>query len=147
MNAELIAGRLERIKNACDFSSEAYGLVDEIRGSGIGIEIVNPILRFIENNPDIDFGMPGPLNHLLGEVYMVEPGQFKMLLLASLRRLPSMVTVDILIQVVNSECLVPERRWLLTNLKEIAGTLKDGDELRSQILEEVEYFRGLGWVD
>ena len=61
MSTPDIQDALERVKGSAHFVSEAYKLVEQWETSGVGIEVVEPVLRFMEQHPGIDFGAPGPL--------------------------------------------------------------------------------------
>lgn len=46
-----------------DFIDICYELADELNDLPNPLEVVEIILRLIEDNPDTDFGTPGPLVH------------------------------------------------------------------------------------
>ncbi|HOQ00728.1 hypothetical protein [Acetivibrio clariflavus] len=48
-----------------DFISIAYDITDELIKLENSSEAVEPIIKLIESNPDVDFGSPGPLVHFL----------------------------------------------------------------------------------
>src|SRR4051794_39753514 len=58
-----VRDQLSRIASSDDMLSEQYGLTDEWNAAGVRVESVEPILRFMEDHPDLDYGMPGPLVH------------------------------------------------------------------------------------
>ena len=44
---------------------EKWTLAENWETRGVGPEAIEPILRFMEANPGLDFGAPGPLVHFL----------------------------------------------------------------------------------
>lgn len=69
MTSQEIAAQLERSANAVDFVARSYELVDAWQAAGYGVETIEPILRFMEEHPEIDFGAPGPLVHFMETFY------------------------------------------------------------------------------
>jgi hypothetical protein len=67
--AKQVADDLEGIASADEFESRAYELRDAWEAAGADVETVEPILRFIEAHPKIDFGSPGPLVHFVERFY------------------------------------------------------------------------------
>ncbi len=63
MSTDQICGELEAIKADPDFSARSSALADGWKARGLGGEVVEPILRFMESHPDIDYGAPGELVH------------------------------------------------------------------------------------
>ena len=55
-----IAEQLQRIASMEDFATRSAELTDAWSRAGGGVETIEPVLRFIEQHPTIDFGMPGP---------------------------------------------------------------------------------------
>ena len=75
-------------------------LIEELEQSGAGIEAVEPILRFMEEHPLLELGVPGSLVHFV-ETFADE--RYEPLLLASLRRRPTSHTVWMLNRVINGK--------------------------------------------
>ena len=44
---------------------ETSEILDEIYNNGIGEEYVEFLINFMSDNPDIDYGMPGPIVHFI----------------------------------------------------------------------------------
>ena len=44
---------------------ETSEILDEIYNNGIGEEYVEFLINFMCDNPDIDYGMPGPIVHFI----------------------------------------------------------------------------------
>ena len=73
-------------------------MVDEWSGSADGLDAVEPILRFMELHPFLEFGMPGPLVHFVERYYGCG---YEPKLLDSIGRKPTGHTVWMLNRVIN----------------------------------------------
>jgi len=60
-----ISGVLTRLAAAPGFPDHPAATVDQWMRAGVKEEAIEPILRFMERHPDLDFGMPGHLVHFL----------------------------------------------------------------------------------
>ena len=98
MTPDEVINELEAIANAKDFVFHAYELTDSWAASNAGFEVVEPVLRFMEKYPSIDYGTPGPLVHFVerffGKGYEAE-------LLESIKRNPTPHTVGMLNRLIN----------------------------------------------
>lgn len=93
-----ILGDLSDAVTSEAFSSTAEDAVDGLNRMPDSFDAVDPILRLIERNPDMDFGMPGPLVHFVEQFF----GQgYEEQLIASLRRAPTDHTLWMLNRVIN----------------------------------------------
>lgn len=98
MTSEEITKQLEAIADSEDFRKLTYGLTDAWTSASGGIDTVEPILRFMEAHPDIDYGMPGPL------VYYVETFMgrgYEQKLVESIDRQPTPHTIWMLSRAIN----------------------------------------------
>lgn len=89
------------------------------------IEYVDRILHFMEDNPNIDYGVPGPLVHYLERYYN---NGYEELLYNSIERSPTAHTLWMLNRVLNSPVL-KERKKYLTELKNVAER-NESDKIR-----------------
>ena len=96
------------------------------------------ILHFMEENPKIDYGMPGPLVHFMEKKY--KKG-YEKLLLESIKRKPTEHTVWMLNRILNDVNL-EERNVYMDVLKAIVKDSKYDEELRSLAKEFLEYQEG-----
>lgn len=111
----------------------SYALVTDLAKSGIGLSAVRMILKFMEENPDLDFGAPGPLAHFIEEF---PHNEYVDELLASLARRPTALTVFLLNRVINgTEDRLESRR--LVHALEQAGRHEAADEFTR---ESVSFF-------
>lgn len=98
MTTQNIAEQLEQIASQADFAARTATLKREWVSAGVGIEAVEPILRFIETHPDLDFGMPGALVHFVERFY----GKgYDDRLIESVRRKPTSPTAWMLNRLIN----------------------------------------------
>jgi hypothetical protein len=81
-----------------NFMESSAEIVEQLRSNLSGFEAVEPILRVMENNPDADFGVPGPLVHFLETFYR---RGYEEKLLESLSRHPTAHTVWMLNRIIN----------------------------------------------
>ncbi|MGE0190467.1 MAG: hypothetical protein AB7T63_00350 [Planctomycetota bacterium] len=90
MDAHSIRQALDRIKDSDYFESESAALVDHWKAAGVGAEAIPVILRFMEDSPDVLYGLPGRLTKFIegfpSETYVPE-------VLKSLARRPAAQTV------------------------------------------------------
>lgn len=96
------------------------------------------ILHFMEENPKIDYGMPGPLVHFMEKKY--KKG-YEKLLLESIKRKPTEHTVWMLNRILNDVNL-EDRNVYMDVLKAIVKDSKYDEELRSLAKEFLEYQEG-----
>ena len=95
---ENIKALLEAISASDQFCEMAAALTDSWQQAHAGVESVDPILRFMEEHPSLDFGMPGPLTHYVESFH---GAGYEDMLLASLDRRPTFHTVWMLNRLIN----------------------------------------------
>ncbi len=98
MNARDISGALEQTACHPDSAFASSELVDQWTAQDVGEEAIEPILRFMETHPAIDYGTPGPLVHF---VEKFPPDVRETELLRSLERRPTAHTAWMLHRVIN----------------------------------------------
>ena len=98
MTPEEITEQLQSIASAKDFPARSGELTDAWEQSAAGLDAVVPILEFMEENPDIDYGTPGALVHFVERFY----GKgYDEKLVESVRRKPTPHTVWMLNRLIN----------------------------------------------
>ncbi|MCL2090486.1 MAG: hypothetical protein FWH11_04560 [Micrococcales bacterium] len=122
-DAEQLVGRLQGSARSDDFESTACEAVGEFNSFDDPSIFVGPVIRLIENNPDIDFGSPGPLVHFVERFY---GGGYENLLVSSLERRPTSHTVWMLRRIINDPAC-PGRQEYIDLLRK-AGERDDVDE-------------------
>ena len=115
MTREEIAVQLEWIVSVHDFAACSAELVENWTTAGVGVESVEPVLRFMEKHPTLEFGMPGALVHFVERFY----GKgYEQKLVESVRRKPTSSSVWMLHRVINGTMDAEERRHLIEILEE-----------------------------
>lgn len=98
MTAKEIRHQLEHIALAEDFAFQSSLLADEWTSAGVGFDSIDLILQFMERNPSIDYGSPGPLTHYMEKFY----GKgYEEKLVESVNRHPTQQTVWLLNRIIN----------------------------------------------
>jgi len=98
MFEEKITNQLISISSANDFSFQSGELTSEWTSKNVGVEAIEPILKFMEINPAIDYGTPGPLVHFIERFY----GKgYEDELINSVSRKPTQHTIWMLNRVIN----------------------------------------------
>lgn len=81
-----------------DFVNKSYELTEILEEMPDAFDAIEPILRLMEDNPEIEFGTPGPLVHFLEKFY----GKgYEEKLVASVVRRPTKHTVWMLNRLIN----------------------------------------------
>jgi hypothetical protein len=101
---------LTAAKNAPDFVSASEQIAARVKAGGVNVQLVRVILEFMEANPEVDFGAPGPLTHLIEKLY----GKgYEAELLASLVRTPTTHSIWLLNRVINGTRQIDVRQKLI----------------------------------
>ena len=124
MNNKILEVLTENIKKE-DFEA-IYEILNIIKEED-SMLYIEWILHFMEENPKIDYGMPGPLVHFMEKKY--KKG-YEKLLLESIKRKPTEHTVWMLNRILNDVNL-EERNVYMDVLKAIVKDSKYDEELRS----------------
>lgn len=101
-----IYGQLEIIASKPDFAERSSKLVEAWSQVGMSVQVVEPILKFMEAHPEIDFGAPGELVHLVERFY---GNGYEAELIESVNRKPTQHTIWMLNRIINDTKL-PEMR-------------------------------------
>lgn len=96
------------------------------------LETVKRILTFMENHPDVDYGMPGPLVHYIERFFLKG---YEELLYDSVKNSPTEHTLWMLNRIINSPKLINRDKYL-TLMKGIAVS----DNVPKQIRSEAKLF-------
>ena len=135
MNNKILEVLTENIKKE-DFEA-IYEILNIIKEED-SMLYIEWILHFMEENPKIDYGMPGPLVHFMEKKY--KKG-YEILLLESIKRKPTEHTVWMLNRILNDVNL-EDRNVYMDVLKAIVKDSKYDEELRSLAKEFLEYQEG-----
>lgn len=134
-----IRKQLEAIAHASDFVNRAYDLVDLWNSQGVGLESVDIILRFIEDNPSLDCGAPGPLGHFVEQFYR---RGYEARLIKSIQRKPVGLTVSLLNGVINGTIDNEERQRLISVLQSVTSNPHATDNGRALAIRYLGWLRG-----
>jgi hypothetical protein len=93
-----IEQRLAHVMGSDDLLHEMEDFVQELEKTGASVDMVEPILRFMEAHSEEDLGVPGPLAHIVERFHRQG---FEEELLKSLQRKPTMPTLSMLNALVN----------------------------------------------
>ncbi len=123
MTRDDVFKQLADIKSDAELIDNESDFVEGWINSGIGLEAVEPILRFMEANPLWDFGSPGALVHFVERFY----GKgYEELLATSILRLPTAHTAWMLNRIINGEKELDKQRYYVDLLRK-AKTRNDID--------------------
>lgn len=114
MTSEEITNWLQAIADSDDFEYRSRELTDALSAAHGGLETVEPILRFMEAHPSIEYGVPGPLVHYMEKFY--QKG-YEVKLLESIERTPTDHTLWLLNRLINDAKDTAVRRHLINVMK------------------------------
>jgi hypothetical protein len=98
MHPQQVSDQLEQIVRADDFQVRSSDLTNAWTAAGAGTETIEPILRFVEDHPGLDFGTPGSLVHFVERFHGMG---YERKLLESIARKPTSHTVWMLNRLIN----------------------------------------------
>ena len=119
MTPREVADQLESIASLEDFGDRSADLTATWSASGAGVECVEPILRFVEAYPSLNFGAPGPLAHFAESFY----GRgYEDELVESILRKPTTLTVWLLNRLINGTKEARAKQRLVTLMQEASAS-------------------------
>jgi len=118
---------LKREIDSDDFIGIAYEVIDKIKETENPFKYVEPFLRLMEENPDADFGLPGPLVH-----FMESFNGYEDLLLQSVNRKPTIFTVWLVKRVINDPKLENRDRYI-----DVLKKILNNDTVNKEVKQEV----------
>lgn len=130
---------LQEIANTQDFPIRVEELIRAWTSSGIGIDAVEPVLRFMELHADMDFGAPGPLVHFVEEFY----GRgYEQKHLDSIERKPTPHTLWMLNRLINGAKSIDRKKQYVSILERVrsnpladANTIARADRFLKRLKE------------
>jgi hypothetical protein len=129
---------LQTLKNSIGssrFPEECHVAIEKLEHTPNGLDSVEPILRLMEENESVDFGMPGPLAHFLETFYQ---NGYEERLEQSLGRRPTMHTLWMLNRLINGSSGSAKDRFVRVLDQVIARA-----GLSNEIRQSAEEFREL----
>jgi hypothetical protein len=135
MNSEDFSRQLGEIANAGDdFEYQSIQLTERWKGDENASEAVEPILRFMESHPDVDYGTPGALVHFV-ETF----SSYERKLVQSVEHRPTPQTVGMLNRVINGERDPKKRQALLATLERVLEHPQADSMTRSRAFDYLEF--------
>jgi hypothetical protein len=126
---------VEEIANAGDdFEYQSIQLTERWKGDENASEAVEPILRFMESHPDVDYGTPGALVHFV-ETF----SSYEQKLVQSVEHRPTPQTVGMLNRAINGERDPKKRQALLATLERVLGHPQADSMTRSRAFDYLEF--------
>ena len=107
---------------------ETNEVLAKVREEDDSFEYVSFILRLMEENPNLDFGVPGPAVHFVEKFF--QKG-YEELLLESVNRIPTIHTLWMLNRIINSPALKDKEKYL-SALKSISENENELDSVREE---------------
>lgn len=114
---------------------ETYQIVEKIEKEQDSFAYVELMFRSMEENPDVDFGLPGPIVTFIESSY--EKGCQK-LLLDSVRRKPMGYTIWMINWIMNISD-VRDKQMYVDLLRELLDRNDIGEDVRNRIIEYIDY--------
>ena len=130
MTSQEIVQSLNNIGNSSDFPQESGKLVSEWIRYPDRLVFMGVILRFMEDNPDLEYGTPGPVIHFMEEIDGPEYGR---VLSQSIERKPIFQNVWMMNRLLNGMSSNERKGDYITVLKRANDRLSVDDNLARQI--------------
>ena len=127
----------DRLQNAmlAEDEIETEDILLTIEDEDYSIEYVDAILRFMENNSNLDYGMPGPAVRFVERFFLKG---YEDLLLESIKRTPTIHTLWMMNRIINSPKLMDRQKYL-DALKGVVDRRDISDEVRQEAIRFLEY--------
>lgn len=128
---------LEDLKSAIvaeDFYATSQ-VIEKIKQTYNAFDYLTAIFNIMENNPELDYGMPGPVVHFMESYYRKG---YEELLLNSIRRFPTVHTIWMLNRVINDPNL-KNKEMYLNELKSCLNRDDISQAVRNDINDFLNY--------
>lgn len=125
----------EELKQALENEDfyETEQVLDKVEAEEDADSYIEPILHFMEKNPDIDYGAPGPVVH-----FMENTDGYEDLLVESINRTPISHTIWMLNRIVNDINSKNRKKYFKLMKKQLKR--KDiSDDLKEEIEEYIDF--------
>ena len=114
---------------------ETSEILSKVKEEADAFEYVGFLLKLMEENPELDFGIPGPAVHFVEKFF--QKG-YEELLLDSVSRRPTEHTLWMLNRIINSPALRDKEKYLST-LKSITENENESDSVRKEASEFLSF--------
>lgn len=129
-NNELLEELSEVVKK--ENFTEINEVIKKIRLCQNPFDFIEPMLKLMENNPNIDFGNPGPLVHFMETYYN---NGYEELLVQSVKNHPTIHTVWMLNRIINDPNLLNRKKYI-----DLLLSLREREDIGIDILQEIDIF-------
>jgi hypothetical protein len=133
MTAQDITDQLRAIEATPNFAERTKPLVDAWESAQVGVEAVEPILKFMEEHSDMDFGMPGALVHFVERFHQ---HGYEDKLIESIKRKPTSHTIWMLNRVINGSKSEAAKRQLISVMEQA----KSNSSADLHTLQRIDHF-------
>ena len=114
---------------------EIEDVLFEIEEEDYSLDYVEAILRLMEENPNLDYGMPGPAVHFIERFFTKG---YEELLLESIKRTPTLHTLWMLNRIINSPKLTGREKYMEA-LKGVAERNDVSEEIKREANDYLEF--------
>ncbi|MBI2421941.1 MAG: hypothetical protein HYV27_03850 [Candidatus Hydrogenedentes bacterium] len=128
MSPDELQLQLDALEKGDYFAQDSDELTERWRSSGVGPEAIPIILRFMEANPHLDYGIPGALVHFMDEV---DAGSYDKELMESIARRPTLQTIVVLHRLINAATASYRTTLLEVARKVTAHSLADEEVIEA----------------
>jgi hypothetical protein len=139
MTSNEIAEQLEAMASSDNVVGSSSKLTEAWSAANVGVECIEPILRFMEDHPDLDYGLPGPLVHFVEKFFLNGYDVYEKKLLESVDRRPTSMNVWMVNRVLNVTKEPQKRTALLQVMRQAAKHPKADKAMLEDIEDYVEW--------
>lgn len=119
-----------------EFEGYLYDITDELDEMEDNFDAIEPLLHFIENNPDLYYGGPGPLGHFMEKHYK---NGYEEVLVSSIERKPTLYTLQLLHRLINDKDN-PNHKEYLNLMKNISLSKEYSEDIIDEAKDSLSYF-------
>ena len=128
---------LDELKNSIldeDFY-KTNEILEKVYNEENAFDYISELLELMEENPELDYGMPGPVVHFMEKFYK---NGYEKLLLASVKKYPTTQTVWMINRIINDNTL-GDRTQYIQVLMEVSNRNDVPEEVRNEAKEFYNY--------
>ena len=126
---------LEAVAGEEDFDETAEVMVERMKRAPDPSQFLEPVILFIEENPDTEFGEPGALVHFAESYYK---NGYEELLVKSIQRRPTRHSLWMLNRMIN-DLSNPDRDSYIALMRTAAGFSELNEEARAEVAMYLTY--------
>ncbi len=111
---------------------ETNNIIEKIKDENDAFEYLPFVFEIMETNPELDYGMPGPIVHFMESYYR---RGYEEILLMSVKRMPTSHTVWMLNRVINDPNLNNRERYI-----EVLKSSLNREDISQIVKDDIESF-------